>query len=96
MTEQNSRRVSRRSLLQSTAALVSVPFVAKPITAWAEEKIAGTGEVIVYSYGGSFTERVRQYVFEPYSKATGIRVVDVTADLAEPQIKAMSAAERVD
>jgi len=96
MIEQNSRRVSRRSVLQSTAALVSVPFVAKATSAWAVEKIAGTGEVIVYSYGGSFTERVRQYVYEPFTKATGIRVVDVTADLAEPQVKAMNSAKRVD
>ena len=101
MTKQDSRTrpydaVSRRSLLQSTAALLGLPFVAKAAVAFGQEKLAGTGEVLVYSYGGSFTENLRRYVFAPFTKATGIRVVDVTADFAEPQIKAMSAAKRVD
>ncbi|MCP3371804.1 ABC transporter substrate-binding protein [Bradyrhizobium cajani] len=87
---------SRRSLLQSTAALLSVPFVAKTTAAWAVEKLAGSGEVVVYSYGGSFTENVRRYVYEPFTKATGIKVIDVVADLSEPQIKAMNQAGRID
>ncbi|OSI71036.1 hypothetical protein [Bradyrhizobium canariense] len=71
---------------------MSAPFVAKATAAFGQEKLVGTGEVVVFSYGGSFTENV----FVPFTKATGIRVVDVTADFAEPQIKAMSAAKRVD
>ncbi|MBT1517381.1 ABC transporter substrate-binding protein [Bradyrhizobium sp. SRL28] len=91
------RGLSRRSLLQSTAGLLSIPFVVKATTAWAQEKLAGSsGEVVVYSYGGSFTEGARRYVFDPFTKATGIKVVDVVADYAEPQIKAMSRAGRVD
>jgi len=101
MSEQVSRklpcrRVSRRSVLQSSAALLSAPFVAKATAAFGQEKLAGTGEVVVYSYGGSFTENLRKYVSDPFTKATGIRVVDVTADLAEPQVKAMHEAGRVD
>ncbi|MEY9104544.1 spermidine/putrescine-binding protein [Bradyrhizobium yuanmingense] len=101
MTQQDSRyypyrTVSRRLLLQLTAALLIASLVASGTKAWAQEKLAGTGEVVVYSYGGSFTERVRQLVYEPFTKATGIRVVDVTADLAEPQIKAMTRAGRID
>lgn len=83
-------------VLQSSAALLSAPFVAKATAALGQEKLAGTGEVVVYSYGGSFTENLRKYVSDPFTKATGIRVVDVTADLAEPQIKAMHEARRVD
>ncbi|MDH2357267.1 ABC transporter substrate-binding protein [Bradyrhizobium sp. SSUT112] len=99
MAEQYSRnhpdaRMSRRSLLQSTAALLSLPLVAT--AAFAREKLAGTGEVVVYSYGGSFTEKLRKSVFGPFTKATGIKVVDVTADLAEPQLRAMHEAGRVD
>ncbi|MBT1517619.1 hypothetical protein KIP88_45985, partial [Bradyrhizobium sp. SRL28] len=65
MTKQNSSGqslcgLSRRSLLQSTAALLSVPLVAKATMAWAQEKLAGSGEVIVYSTGGSFTEGARR------------------------------------
>ncbi|MBT1516459.1 ABC transporter substrate-binding protein, partial [Bradyrhizobium sp. SRL28] len=88
--------VSRRSLLQSTAALLSVPFVAEATTAWAQEKLAGAGEVVVYSYGGSFTEGVRRNVLDPFTKATGIQVVDVVADFCEPQVRAMNRAGRVD
>ncbi|MGY4408212.1 ABC transporter substrate-binding protein [Bradyrhizobium sp. USDA 3315] len=101
MTEQDSRNrpydtVSRRLLLQSTAALLSLPLVAKTTVAFAQDKLAGSGEVVVCSYGGSFTESLRKYVSAPFTKATGIRVVDVTADNAEPQIKAMHEAGRVD
>ncbi|MVT55977.1 extracellular solute-binding protein [Bradyrhizobium yuanmingense] len=101
MTEQDSRNhpdgtVSRRSLLQSTAGLLSLPLVVNTTVAFAGEKLAGTGEVVVYSYGGSFTEKLRKSVFDPFTKATGIKVVDVTADLAEPQLKAMHEAGRVD
>ncbi|MEY9104579.1 hypothetical protein ABH999_000775 [Bradyrhizobium yuanmingense] len=49
-----------------------------------------------FQWGGSFTEGVRRYVYEPFTKATGIKVVDVVADLAEPQVKAMHEAGRVD
>ncbi|MGY2932943.1 spermidine/putrescine-binding protein [Bradyrhizobium sp. GM6.1] len=87
---------SRRSLLQSTAMALSVPSIAKATKVWADDKLAGRGEVVVYSYGGSFTEGVRRYVYEPFTKATGIRVVDVAADFAEPQIRAMHQGGRVD
>ncbi|MCA1378625.1 MULTISPECIES: hypothetical protein [unclassified Bradyrhizobium] len=87
---------SRRLVLQSTATLLSLPLVANTTRAWAQEKIAGGGEVVVFSYGGSFTEGVRRSVYEPFTKSTGIEVVDVVADLAEPQVKAMHQAGRVD
>ncbi|MBT1516786.1 extracellular solute-binding protein [Bradyrhizobium sp. SRL28] len=88
--------LSRRSLLQSTAALLSVPLVAKATTAWAQERLAGSGQVVVFSFGGSYTEGMRKYVYEPFTKATGISVVDVTADFSEPQVRAMNQAGRVD
>ncbi|MCA1510407.1 ABC transporter substrate-binding protein [Bradyrhizobium sp. NBAIM01] len=101
MSEQESRKfafnaMNRRSLLQSTASLLSVPFTISTTGAFAQEKLSGAGEVVVYSYGGSFTEGLRKNVFERFTKSTGIKVVDVTADLAEPQIKAMREAGRVD
>lgn len=101
MSEKVSRklpcpRVSRRSVLQSSAALLSAPFIAKATAAFGQEKLAGTGEVIVCSPGGSFTSNLRKHVSGPFTKTTGIRVVDVTADEAEPQIKAMRGAGRVD
>ncbi|MCK1759080.1 ABC transporter substrate-binding protein [Bradyrhizobium sp. 137] len=90
------RALSRRSILESAAAFLSVPFIAKATAAWAQEKLAGSGEVVVFSYGGSYTQGVRKNVYEPFTKATGIAVVDVTADIAEPQVRAMNRAGRVD
>jgi len=78
------------------AALLSAPFVAKATAAFGQEKLAGTGEVVVCSPGGAFTQNLRKYVSDPFTKATGIRVADATADLAEPQIKAMREAGGVD
>ncbi|MCW1750223.1 MULTISPECIES: ABC transporter substrate-binding protein [Rhizobium] len=89
-------RMNRRSLLQSAAALVSVPLIAKATTAWAQEKLNGEGEVVAYSWGGSYTDGLRKYVYEPFTEATGIKVVDVIADVAEPQITAMHQAGRID
>ncbi|MET4122005.1 spermidine/putrescine-binding protein [Bradyrhizobium sp. JR1.5] len=90
------RGLSRRSLLKSTAGLLSVPFIAHATTAWAQEKLAGSGQVVVFSFGGSYTEGLRKYVYDPFTKATGISVVDVIADFSEPQVRAMSQAGRVD
>lgn len=87
---------SRRSIRQSAAGLLSFSFDAQATRAWAQDKLAGSGEVVVFSYGGSFTEGIRRYVYEPFTKTTGIKVVDVVADLAEPQVKAMHQAGRVD
>lgn len=87
---------TRRLVVQSAATLLSLPFVANTTRAWAQETLGGSGEVVVFSYGGSFTEGVRRAVYEPFTKATGIKVVDVVADLAEPQVKAMHQAGRVD
>lgn len=88
--------LSRRSILQSAAGLMSVPFIAKATTAWAQEKLAGSGNVVVQSYGGSFTEGVRKQVFDQFTKATGITVVDMPVDTSAPQVKAMNQAGRVD
>ncbi|WP_404294940.1 ABC transporter substrate-binding protein (plasmid) [Microvirga sp. RSM25] len=101
MTESKDRSfpgagLSRRTLLRAATAAMAMPAVAQATSAFAQEKLAGSGQVVVYSYGGSFTAGMRKYVFEPFTKATGITVVDVTADFAEPQVKAMNQAGRVD
>ncbi|TXR50521.1 ABC transporter substrate-binding protein [Phyllobacterium endophyticum] len=88
--------LNRRNFLYSAATAMAIPAIARATTAFAQVKLAGSGEVIVYSVGGSFTQGVRKAVFEPFTKATGIKVVDVTADFAEPQVKAMNQAGRVD
>ncbi|MDF0498651.1 ABC transporter substrate-binding protein [Bradyrhizobium yuanmingense] len=92
----SNRRLNRRSLLQLAAASLSMPFVTKTTTAWAQEKLAGSGEVVVFGYGGSFTQGMRKYVYDPFTKATGINVVDVVADVAQAQMTAMFRAGKVD
>ena len=88
--------VSRRSLLKATAAALGTPLLARSNLAHAQDKLAGKGEVVVFSFGGSYTAAMRKNVYEPFTKATGITVVDVTADFSEPQIRAMHQSGRVD
>ncbi|TGQ49842.1 ABC transporter substrate-binding protein, partial [Mesorhizobium sp. M1C.F.Ca.ET.193.01.1.1] len=88
--------LNRRTLLQSAAAAMIIPAVARATTAFAQDKLSGSGKVVVFSFGGSWTEGMRKYVYEPFTKATGIAVVDVAADFCEPQVKAMNQAGRVD
>jgi putative spermidine/putrescine transport system substrate-binding protein/mannopine transport system substrate-binding protein len=93
----NNRRLSRRDVLRTGAAVgLAAPILASPTAVarslafqGSEDPLAGEGEVVVYSNGGSFTEGVRREVFEPFTELTGIEVIDVTADFAEPQVKAM-------
>lgn len=88
--------LSRRSLLQSADAALSFPMIATSSKAATQDRVAGTGEVVAYGYGGSWTAAVRQNIHEPFTKATGINVVDVAADYAGPQSKAMFSAGRID
>lgn len=88
--------LSRRSIISAAAAAMAVPAFARPTVAFAQDKLAGSGQVVVFSWGGPFTKAVRQYIYEPFTAATGIKVVDVIADIAEPQVKAMNEAGRVD
>lgn len=76
--------MSWRSMLQSPAALLRMSFDANASPVWAQETLAGAGEVVVFSYGGSFTEGIRRYVYEPFTKESGIAVLEVVAVLAEP------------
>ncbi|MBB4423936.1 putative spermidine/putrescine transport system substrate-binding protein/mannopine transport system substrate-binding protein [Bradyrhizobium sp. CIR48] len=87
---------SRRSMLRAATAAMAVPALARSPVAFAQDKLAGSGQVIAFSWGGLFTKGIRKYVYEPFTEATGIKVVDVVADVAEPQVKAMNQAGRVD
>jgi putative spermidine/putrescine transport system substrate-binding protein/mannopine transport system substrate-binding protein len=86
--------VSRRRFLQ--AAAIGFPVLARTGMSRAQDRLAGKGEVVVFSFGGGYTQTMRKNVYEPFTKATGINVIDVTADFSEPQMRAMHAAGRVD
>ncbi len=47
--------------------------MASPAPGSAQEK-----KVTIVSWGGSFQEAERKYLWEPFSKATGVRVLDDT------------------
>lgn len=87
-------RPSRRDVLRAAVAVAGLPLIGTG--AYGQDKLSGRGEVVVFSYGGAYTQALRKNVYEPFTKATGITVVDVTADLAEPQVRAMKQAGRVD
>src|SRR5207302_292119 len=80
----------------SSAALAAAPLLATTHKAMAQDKLAGSGEVVVHSYGGSYTEGFRRYVTDPFSKATGIKVVEVTNPSSEAPFLAMVRAGKVD
>jgi len=97
MNVQSSQpRLGRRLLLQAGAAGLAAPMLMRSNMAHAQDKLAGRGEVVVFSFGGSYTQSMRKNVYEPFTKATGITVVDVTADFSEPQTRAMFQSGRVD
>lgn len=51
------RGLSRRSPLQSMVALLRVLFVAKATAAWAQDKLAGSGEVVAQDDAEHATKR---------------------------------------
>lgn len=76
--------VSRRGLFRAAAAATAFPALARATAAFARDKLAGSGQVVVFSWGGPFTKNLRKHIYEPFTEATGIRVVDVITDVAEP------------
>ncbi|MDE5466083.1 ABC transporter substrate-binding protein [Bradyrhizobium sp. CSS354] len=88
--------INRRNILRAAAAAMAIPAVSRSTIAFAQDKLTGSGQVVVFSWGGPTTQGLHKYVYEPFTLATGIKVVDVTADVAEPQVKAMNQAGRVD
>jgi putative spermidine/putrescine transport system substrate-binding protein len=57
----------------------------------AGEILKGSGEVIISTWGGVFTDLNRQFYFDPFEKATGIKVVTTgVPDLAKMRLMAQS------
>ncbi len=59
-------------------------------------RAAGAGELVVASWGGPYQEALRKAHFEPFAKATGIRVIETTFEDPLSRIKAMVEARRVE
>lgn len=92
--------ITRRTLIGTTAAL-AVGFLlpgcsnaaAAANNPKAGELLKGSGQVVVSTWGGAFTELNREAYFEPFTKATGIEVVTTgVPDLAKMKLMVESGA----
>jgi putative spermidine/putrescine transport system substrate-binding protein/mannopine transport system substrate-binding protein len=63
------------------------------VAAGQSDPLKGEGSVVLFSYGGSWTEAFHKSTTEPFTHDTGIAVVDAVGDFSETQIKAMFAAK---
>jgi putative spermidine/putrescine transport system substrate-binding protein len=87
------KKLSRREFLVKGAQAGMVASVLGSGTlfsvppARAAKSLKGKGEVIVCSWGGSFQDFQRKAIFEPFTKETGIKVID-TATPSSGKIKA--------
>lgn len=70
-------QVTRRSTLKliASAAATGMMTTAWKGSAWAQENLKGSGQVVVFDGGGAFGAALHGAYFEPFKKATGIKVV---------------------
>lgn len=81
---------SRRSVLVATAGLVAAPMVLGT-----KRAVAKSDTVVLSNYGGSYQDASIKAVLDPFTKETGIKVVNVPAPGLD-KIKAMELAGNVE
>jgi putative spermidine/putrescine transport system substrate-binding protein len=87
------RRAFLRRALGAGAATVGAGLAREPRRARAQG--TGSGEVVVCTWGGTYTEAQRRFFFDPFEKETGLRVRTVgVPDIAK--IRAMVQARAVE
>lgn len=86
--------IKRRGLLAAPAILGLGALSAG--RSWAQDELEST--VVIRTSGGTFEQALKRNFFEPFTKATGVRVIPVAASDSEMQAKtaAMQAAGRVE
>jgi putative spermidine/putrescine transport system substrate-binding protein len=67
--------LSRRSLLASTAATLATPFI------WRRSQAAQ--QIVVRTTGGVYNDVMRQAVYDPFTKETGIEVVATSSPMSK-------------
>ena len=87
-------RPNRRDLLRASAGLGLLPLLGR--TARAEEKLEST--VVIRTTGGAFGDALKRNFFDPFTKATGVRVVPFVSSYGDMMAKAaaMEAAGNVE
>jgi putative spermidine/putrescine transport system substrate-binding protein len=68
--------LSRRKLVVGAAAALATPYV------WSRPASAA-GQVVVRNPGGAYSDTQKQYVYDPFTKETGIEVVIVASTLTK-------------
>lgn len=83
----NRREFGRRALALGASASALPGLVSAALGRRAEaQALRGTGEVVVCTWGGSYSDAQRKAFFDPFEKETGIRVRTVgTPDIAKIQ-----------
>jgi putative spermidine/putrescine transport system substrate-binding protein len=84
-------RITRRHFLASTGAGAAAALIGPRAFAAAAAAdltpLKGTGQVIVSTWGGSYTDAQTKAFFDPFTKATGIKVVTTgTPDAAKMKL----------
>ena len=78
------KEMSRRDFLKKggklglAAAALGTSGLLRTPPAWAVKSLKGSGEVIFCGWGGSYQDAQREVFFEPFTKETGIKVIDTT------------------
>ena len=68
--------LSRRKLVVGAAAALATPYV------WSRPARAA-GQVVVRNPGGAYSDTQKQYIYDPFTKETGIEVVIVASTLTK-------------
>jgi putative spermidine/putrescine transport system substrate-binding protein len=66
----------RRNLLLGTTAALAMPFVH-------QRPARAAGQVVIRNPGGAYSDTQKKYVYDPFSKETGIEVVIVPSTMAK-------------
>ncbi|MCX5839588.1 MAG: ABC transporter substrate-binding protein [Deltaproteobacteria bacterium] len=80
----HDKGINRREFLKKTsqfglaATLVGTGAFFKTSPVWGEKSLKGSGEVIFCGWGGTFQDAQREIFFKPFTKETGIKVIDTT------------------
>src|SRR5277367_4674985 len=69
--------LTRRNVRIAGAAALATPYV------WSRPVRAAAGQVVVRNPGGAYDETQRKYVYDPFTKETGIEVVVVASTLTK-------------
>lgn len=78
------KRMSRRDFIKAGAklgvagSLLGTGLATGLPPAWAVKSLKGSGEVIVCAWGGAFQDAMRETIFEPFTKHSGIKVIDTS------------------